>query len=295
MLVVPVLTDEELFGLIVLGPRKRRGSVYNVEDVDLMRGLAGHLGLAIERLILVEREKKLIKASAEAELVALRAQINPHFLFNALNTIISLIEERPGQAEEVVHNLASIFRYTLQNERRLFVSLSDELKLVQHYLAIEKERFAERLTVDLSIHPSTQLHQIPAFAVQTIVENSIKHGLEKKREGGTLRIGCHPGDNQSVVITVTDSGVGIPSLFERGTEHLPEFFGIGLRNVALRMEKIYGLSDLMLMESSPDEGTTVTLTVPLQQKSVTQATLVANPNGQETSKVGSPTPSRINP
>ena len=295
MLVVPILTDEKLFGLMVLGPRKRRGSVYNVEDVDLLRGLAGHLGLAIERLILVEREKKLIQASAEAELVALRAQINPHFLFNALNTIISLIEERPEQAEEVVHNLASIFRYTLQNERQLFVSIADELKLVQHYLAIEKERFAERLTVDLSIDPATEMHQIPAFAVQTIVENAIKHGLEKKRNGGTLQIQCRPGADQSVIITVADTGVGIPSLFERGAEHLPEFFGIGLRNVALRMEKIYGLSDLMLMQSNPEAGTTVTLKVPLQPNPGPRVSQIANPNGQEISKVGSPAPSRMNP
>ncbi len=259
-LAVPIMVEDKMEGLIVMGNKKRRRALYNLEDVDLLRGLSGQLALAIERLLLVEREKMLIRMSAEAELKALRAQINPHFLFNALNTIISLIEERPEEAEETVQNLSAIFRHTLQTSSRSFISLEDEIKLVNHYLSIEKARFGDRLSVEEFLDPGLRYHPVPAFVVQTIVENSIKHGLEKKRGKGILKIICKPNDNNEVEVCVWDSGVGIPNLFENKSD--TSFYGIGLQNIAMRLEKLYGRTDLFQMTSLPNEGTEVKLILP---------------------------------
>ncbi|MFK7844399.1 MAG: histidine kinase, partial [Rhodothermales bacterium] len=259
-LTIPIMIEDTMQGLVVMGPKKRRRALYNLEDVDLLRGLSGQLALAVERLLLVEREKMLIRMSAEAELKALRAQINPHFLFNALNTIISLIEERPEEAEETVQNLSAIFRHTLQTSSRSFIPLEDEINLVNQYLSIEKARFGDRLTVDEFLDPAVQNHPVPAFVVQTIVENSIKHGLEKKRGKGTLKIICKTNEEGFVEVCVWDSGVGIPHLFDGAEDK--SFYGIGLGNIAMRLEKLYGRPDLLRMSSTPDKGTEVKLILP---------------------------------
>ena len=259
-LAIPVMVEESMEGLLVMGPKKRRRSLYNLEDIDLLRGLSGQLALAVERLLLVEREKTLIRMSAQAELKALRAQINPHFLFNALNTIISLIEERPDEAEETVQNLSAIFRHTLHTSGQSFIPLEDELKLVNHYLSIEKARFGDRLEVKEFLDPALRNHPVPAFVVQTIVENAIKHGLEKKRGKGVLKIICKPIAPDMVEICIWDSGVGIPNLFIN--ENDTTFYGIGLGNIAMRLEKLYGRTDLLKMYSTPDKGTEVKLILP---------------------------------
>ena len=260
VLVVPVMIEEQLVATLAFGPKRRRKATFNIEDVDLLRGLSAQLALAIERLFLVEREKALIKVTAEAELKALRAQINPHFLFNALNTIIAFIEEGPEEAEAVVQHLASIFRHTLYTGSRTFVTLEEELELVNHYLCIEKIRFNEKLEIEQGVTPLIGLHPVPAFVIQTLVENAIKHGLEKKRGAGKLKIIGRPVDEGAVEVCVWDSGVGIPHLFDgEGDE---SFYGIGLRNIANRMEKLYSRTDLLKLTSSPDQGTEVRITFP---------------------------------
>ena len=259
-IVIPIMVDETMEGLLVMGPKKKRRASYNIEDIDLLRGISGQLALAIERLLLVEREKTLIRVSAEAELKALRAQINPHFLFNALNTIISLIEERPEEAEETVQHLAAIFRHILQTSSRTFISLNDELELVNHYLAIEKARFGDKLNVEQQVEPSLGAHPVPAFVVQTLVENAIKHGLEKKRGVGILKITGKMNTDGIPEVCVWDSGVGIPSLFENGEN--TDFYGIGLQNIATRLEKLYDRSDLLRIQSTQKEGTEINLLLP---------------------------------
>lgn len=263
-LIVPIQGDEAPIGLIALGPKRRMRSVYNLEEVDLLRSLSGQLALAVERLDLVEREKALIRRSAEAQLVALRAQINPHFLFNALNTIVALIAERPDEAEEAVEHLAAIFRHVLQTGSRPFVTLEEEFDLVGHYLSIEQMRFGEMLHVEYDVGADARSHPVPAFAVQTLVENAVKHGLARRRGGGTLRLRTSRVDG-AVDVEVTDDGVGIPELFGRDPEApLPQsFFGIGLRNVASRLEQLYGRDDLLRITSTPDAGTSVRLRLPL--------------------------------
>jgi signal transduction histidine kinase len=264
VVIVPIRGRDRPMGLLALGRKAERRAVYNLEDVDRLRSFAGHLAIAIERLILVERQQQLIRETSDAQLRALRAQINPHFLFNALNTIVASIDERPDLAEKTVENLASIFRYILQTEDRPYVPLREELSLVRHYLEIEKARFGDKLHVDIQTDDGILDIQIPAFVVQTLVENAVKHGLERTRDGGQVSIECrtHP---EGLRIEVRDTGVGIPVLFDANSEDPSvsySFFGIGLNNITARLGYLYDRSDLMSITSAPGEGTTVTVLVP---------------------------------
>ncbi len=268
-LAVPVSSGRgEPVGVLVLGRKAHRRSVYNLEDVEMLKALCGQLAVASERLGLIEREKALVRESAEAQLAALRAQINPHFLFNALNTIAALITEKPEEAEDTVQQLAGLFRYVLQTGSRTFVPLSEELRLVSQYLRIERARFGDKLLVEEAWDHELDHVSVPAFAVQTLVENAVKHGIERKRGGGVIRLSSKRGEDGAVEITVSDTGVGIPALFadisdsSTEAEPAPAFFGIGLRNVADRLEQHYGRADLLEMTSDPDRGTVVRLTLP---------------------------------
>ena len=245
-LAVPVVrrvaggANESGAGVLLVGRKAARGAVYDLDDVDLLRGLCGQLALAAERLRLVEREKALVREGAEARLVALRAQINPHFLFNALNTIAALIAERPEEAERAVEDLAVLFRQVLGAEGRAFWPLKDELALVCRYLALEQARFGDKLAVSLDVSDAAAEHPVPAFAVQTLVENAVKHGIERQRGGGSVQItarllpadasadasadtpgnvpaglsGGVPAASMSVLeLVVADTGAGLPALF----------------------------------------------------------------------------------
>ncbi|HYE95477.1 MAG TPA: histidine kinase [Rubricoccaceae bacterium] len=276
-LAVPVTGGQGVpVGVFVLGRKVRRRAVYNLEDVEMLRALCGQLALAMERLGLLEREQALVRESAEAHLAALRAQINPHFLFNALNTIAALIGERPEEAESVVEHLAALFRTVLQAGSRTFVPLEEELRLVRQYLAIEQARFGEALQVEEALDDSLATLPVPAFSLQTLVENAVKHGIERKRGGGTVRLSSRRLPDGTAEIAVADTGVGIPALFPAapvlaGDEEAMalaedggiDFFGIGLRNVASRLERLYGRTDLLSFESAPEQGTVARIQIPL--------------------------------
>ena len=220
--------------------------------------LGVQLALAVERLALVERETTLVRQTAEAELVALRAQINPHFLFNALNTVAALIAEKPDEAEATVESLAGLFRDVLTASGRPNVPLRDELRLVGRYLAVETARFGDALAVSVDASAEALERSVPAFAVQTLVENAVKHGVERRRGGGAVSITAAVDAAGALVVEVADTGVGIPALFG-GAE--ADVFGVGLGNVAARLRRVYGSDDGLRIASSP-AGTTATLTLP---------------------------------
>jgi len=265
-IVVPLSDERDVQGLLVLGAKRDNRDVYTLEDVDIIRSLCSHLTLAVERLKLVERERELIRTTAESQLAALRAQINPHFLFNTLNAIAALIEEKPGEAEKTVERLSAIFRLTLEAGGRSFVSLGKEMSLVRHYLAIEEVRFGERLQVEHVVDKALDQTLIPAFSVQTLVENAVNHGISKRREGGLIRLEARRGDDGMAEIVVADTGVGIPALFGRGevTSSEVDFFGIGLQNVGSRLVRLYDRDDLLHFQSDPDKGTCVRMLIPIQ-------------------------------
>ncbi len=262
ILAVPVLGESQPIGLLLLARKRLRRAVYNLEDLDLIRALSSQLALAVERLNLVERERALVRETAEAQLVALRAQINPHFLFNALNTIVALIEEKPDDAEKTVEHLAAIFRHILRTGGQSFVPLETELALVNHYLAIEHARFGQKLKVETAVDEALLGFPIPAFTLQTLIENAVKHGIEKRRGGGVVRIEAQARSEGGASITVTDTGIGIPALFNPEDSARTSFYGIGLRNVQARLDRLYNRPDLLQIYSHPEQGTIARLTLP---------------------------------
>ncbi len=241
-------------GVLVLA-RKRRG-IYNLDDLDVLRVLTSQVALALERIGLIEREKTLARQTSEAQLVALRTQINPHFLFNTLNTIAALIDEQPGDAERVVEHLAALFRQTLHTADKSHVPLGTELRMVRQYLAIEKARFGDSLGIEIDVPDDLLSVPLPALALQTMVENAVQHGITPHRGGGTVRIAAQ-STGEAVVLTVGDDGAGLPP-----HTHPSELFGIGLRNVAGRMLHLYGRPDLLTLEPAPGGGTVARLTLP---------------------------------
>ncbi|HEX7071396.1 MAG TPA: histidine kinase [Rhodothermales bacterium] len=268
-LAVAVRNDEGPAAVVLVGEKRRRRAVFNLEDVELLKAFAAQLGLALERLALVEREKALVRESAEAHLVALRAQINPHFLFNALNTIAALIGEQPREAEETVERVASIFRHTLHAGSKDFVPLEDELDLVTQYLLIEKARFGDRLQIQMDVEEGLAAQPVPAFCIQTLAENAVKHGLEKARKGGSITIRCSRADDR-MVMDVIDTGVGIPQLFN-GSVTDTSFYGVGLKNISARFGMLFGDSGGLTITSRAGEGTTARLTLPLESGSLASA------------------------
>jgi len=204
------------------------------------------------------QEERLKALAAEAELKALKAQINPHFLFNTLNTVAHLIRTDPPRAEKTVEKLAEIFRYALIAVEKDVVPLADELSFVEEYLALEHERFGERLLVKTSIAPHSLQILVPPLILQPLVENALRHG-QSPQGGVQLQLETYLNE-QSLVISISDQGPGFPTHTTRQGGS-----GIGLSNVRERLEKKYGQGfGLELGESEPS-GAKITITIPKEQ------------------------------
>lgn len=201
-------------------------------------------------------EEKLKTLAAQAELKALRAQINPHFLFNSLNTIASLVNSDPLMAEESVERLADIFRYALSASDKEFVILRDELDFIDSYLEIERARFGERLEVTKAISPDILDTLIPSLILQPLVENSIKHG---SGENGRMRIAITGHmDGELVQLAIKDEGRGAPEQIRKGVYTN----GTGLRNVTERLRRVYGERYGLEMKENTPSGTIAIVTIP---------------------------------
>ncbi|QJW35295.1 sensor histidine kinase [Cellulosimicrobium protaetiae] len=202
-------------------------------------------------------------ALAEAELRALRAQISPHFVYNALGAIASFISTDPERARDLVLDFADFTRYSFRG-RGDFTTLADELRSIHSYVELERARFGERLAVTLQIAPESLTTVIPFLSVQPLVENAVRHGLEPKERGGTIVITARDEGTQTE-ITVEDDGVGMEPgvvrelLTSRGNEH------VGLRNVDRRVRQLYGDDHALDIETAPGSGTLVRLRVPRSQ------------------------------
>ena len=207
----------------------------------------------------LEEQNRLL---LEARLDALQRQINPHFLFNTLNSIASLVRVRPEQARELIVKLANILRALLKDHDS-YVPFREELNFTDDYLGIEVVRFgAEKLRVVKEIEPGTLELPVPSMLLQPLVENSIKHGLEPRISGGTITLRSRL-EGGTLIIEVEDDGVGIAPdralhtgvLEQKGT-------GIGMRNVRERLEVLYGADAVFEVTSRPGRGTLVTMHVP---------------------------------
>jgi len=199
----------------------------------------------------------------EARLDALQRQINPHFLFNTLNSIASLIRSKPELAREMIVKLGNILRMLLR-EREAFVPLGEELTFTDDYLDIEVVRFGEKLRVVKEISPDTLDVAVPSMLLQPLIENSIKHGLEPRISGGTVTLRSRM-ERGRLVIEIEDDGVGIEP---GGSVAAPisglerEGSGIGMRNVRERMHVLFGGDAQVEMVSRPGRGTKVRLVMP---------------------------------
>jgi len=210
-------------------------------------------------LTLESRQRELTELAATAQLAALRAQINPHFLFNSLNSIAQLIHADPDKAEDCVQRLAAIFRYLLRRAEQEFVPLAEELSMAEAYLEIERARFGDRLQIQTHVDPRSLKHLIPNLILQPLVENAVKHGLSRKLGPGTIQIDARM-DGAVLALSVGDDGLGMTDaalgcVYERG---------VGLRNLRARLERLYGPSHLPEITSVPGGGTRVSLRLPVR-------------------------------
>lgn len=177
------------------------------------------------------RSLRLEAANREGQMAALRAQLNPHFMFNALNGIRALIDEDPQQAKRAITQLSAILRNAMSTVKRRTVPLGEEVDIVKSYLALESMRYEERLRVRFEIDEGLEREQVPPMLLQTLVENAVKHGAARDPNGGDIRIGARrAGDG--LLLTVGNSGH-----YEQGRINGT---GIGLRNTRRRLELIYG-------------------------------------------------------
>lgn len=220
---------------------------------------------AIRNERFLEEQKRLL---LEARLDALQRQINPHFLFNTLNSIASLVRFRPELARDLIVKLANILRALLKDHDS-YILLRDELSFTDDYLGIEVVRFgAEKLRVEKDIDPRTLNLAVPSMLLQPLIENSIKHGLEPRISGGTITLRSRL-ESDRLLIEVEDDGVGIapgrsqPSGVLRGT-------GIGMKNVRERLEVLFGDAAHFEVTSRPGRGTKITLGIPLRDERDTE-------------------------
>jgi two-component system LytT family sensor kinase len=209
--------------------------------------------------IKLKEQKRLV---LEARFDALQRQINPHFLFNTLNSIASLVRFRPEMAREMIVQLGNILRALLKDHDS-YVPFREELTFTDDYLGIEVVRFgAEKLCVVKEIDAATLEQLVPCMLLQPLVENSIKHGLEPRLQGGTITLRSRiQGDK--MIVEVEDDGVGMAEGRAREVGFASRGAGIGMRNVRERLEVLYGTSARFEVFSRPGRGTRVTLEIPI--------------------------------
>lgn len=259
-ILVPLMRRREVAGVLKL--YQDRSRKLSAVDLELVRGLGNLISSQLE-LAELEKQSRLL---ADAEIRALHAQINPHFLFNALNTIVSFIRFRPEQARELLIHLGEYFRRNLHDSGG-YVSLARELEHIEAYLAIERARFGDKLHVEYDIEDGVERFTVPGLILQPLVENAVKHGLLPKREGGTVVIRARCKEKQTVELTVADNGVGMkvdpfePALDEKSAGR--QLSGIGLANVKSRLQSIYGEPYGIVIESKSGSGTTCTIQLPI--------------------------------
>jgi hypothetical protein len=250
--VVPIRLGGAGSRLILLGPR-HGGRRYMGEDLDALGRAAAEISENVESL----RQREMHRLVSQAELRALQSQINPHFLFNALNTVYGTIPREAASARRMVLNLAGIFRYFLQTDET-FVPLAREMEIVRAYLEVEQMRLGERLKVEIEEEPAALEVPIPVLSVQPLVENAVKHGLARRTEPGLLRINAKlSGGDLRVSVENSGSGEAAPN---SGS-------GVGLRNVRRRLEICYGPPAILSLSVRAD-WTTAELRIPLARMEV---------------------------
>jgi LytS/YehU family sensor histidine kinase len=198
------------------------------------------------------RAEALEAQLTEARLEALRRQLNPHFLFNTLHAVSTLVDRDPAGVRRMIARLSELLRHVLDEEAPQEVPLSDELDFLDDYLEIQSIRFQGALDTCLDVPPALHDARVPHLILQPVVENAIKHGASQVRGVGRIELRARRDDDR-LVLTVTDNGPGLPPDQEEG---------VGLRNVRARLEALYGVEQAVRLTSAPEGGTRATLELP---------------------------------
>ncbi|WP_342115401.1 sensor histidine kinase [Pseudoduganella sp. OTU4001] len=223
--------------------------VGNLVGSVILYGTMATLGIAIDTHRRLSQQRELL---AQAQLAALRLQIEPHFIFNALNAVTGLIREKRGnEAIAAVASLGDLLRRVTDGSERQFVALDDELDFLLKYLEIQQLRFAERLRVRVDIPPSLRRAQVPDFILQPLVENAIKHGIARRAKGGELHIGA-TREGELLRFSVFNEGPALAA----GTQD-----GVGLANTRQRLRALYGEAHSLTLSDVP-QGVLATVTLP---------------------------------
>ncbi|OLR95580.1 GAF domain-containing sensor histidine kinase [Actinokineospora bangkokensis] len=251
--IVPLIIDGQIEGSLVL--------VGGVDSKRLIRAadeLASFLTIQLELAKLDESKQAL----ARAEIRALRAQISPHFIYNTLNTISSLIRTDPEQSRELLQDFADFTRYSFRSSG-LFATLADELANIDRYLTIECARYRERLNVRLRVAPEVQSVVVPFLVLQPLVENAVRHGIAKKPGGGTVSVFAHDNGSEALIV-IEDDGVGMDAdrLFEDLRDAHKTGSHVGVGNINQRMRQVFGDEYALMVETAPGAGMKITLRVP---------------------------------
>ena len=205
------------------------------------------------------RLERLEKSFSEARLNALRMQLDPHFLFNALNTISSQLERDPKLARGMIEHLGDLLRLSLESKDRQEVPLAEEMAFLEHYLAIQKIRFGDNLRIETQIAPEVKYASVPCFFIQPLVENAIRHGISRRASGGTVIVSAHRDDNR-LEIRVLDDGVGLPAGWT-----LENSGGVGLSVTQQRLAGLYPDGETRFaVNRRASGGTEVEISLPLR-------------------------------
>jgi two-component sensor histidine kinase len=212
------------------------------------------------------REAALEARLTRSKLQSLRMQINPHFLFNTLNAISTLVYVNPRAADEMIADLSELLRSSLDSANEQEITLARELEFIRHYIGIEKKRFGDRLVVEERIAPEVMNVMVPALILQPLVENAIRHGIEPQRAPGTVTVEASR-EGRDILLRVIDNGRGLtPNRRDEGSER----GGIGLANARARLRELYGANQsLELMEREP-QGCIVQIRLPYHLRSEIQ-------------------------
>jgi len=248
----PLIQDELVVGAIV--------AYAWVESAGLVRAVEEVASFVSTQLDLGELDRSKARAM-EAEVRALRAQISPHFVYNALSAIASFVRTDPERARELILEFADYTRYSFRRQGD-FTTMADELRSIDRYLSLERARFGDRLVVSVTVAPEVLAVAIPFLCLQPLVENAVQHGLAGKPGPGTLTI-IAQDVGPDCLISIEDDGLGMdPTELRRTLTGESGTEGIGLANVDERMRRLYGDAYGLVVETAPEAGTKVSLRIP---------------------------------
>lgn len=252
LIVAPLSVDDRVVGsIVVAGDEPSAGLARTTTEVA--RWMSSQLELAE----LGENRTALM----EAELLALRAQISPHFIYNSLGAIASFVRTDPERARELLLEFADFTRYSFRQHGE-FTTIADELRSIERYLVLEKARFGDRLKVVVRVAPEVLNVVVPFLSVQPLVENAVRHGLEKKDGPGTVTILADDAGTEAVV-SIEDDGVGAdPDVVRAALSGASPHGSVGLGNVDERMRAVYGNDHGIVVETAPGAGTKVIVRYP---------------------------------